>query len=244
MLSKNKVKYIQTLCHKKQRLQENFFLAEGEKIISELLTQKKYTINELYALPQWVAANKALYKNIPITEISLAELQKISNLTTPNKVLAIVENYTDTEQPNANTQLVLALDGIQDPGNMGTIIRLADWFGIQHILCSHTTVDWQMPKVIQATMGSFVRVTITYTNLANYIVTNNIVNVAIATIHGTDIKKIEPLQNGIIIMGNEGNGISQSLTELATQQISIVRKGNAESLNVAVATGIILSHLV
>jgi RNA methyltransferase, TrmH family len=245
MISKNKIKYIQNLYQKKQRDIEQVFLAEGDKIVTALIDQKAELIQSVYATKDWIVKNEKKLGTIEVTAIEDFELKKISSLQTPNSVISIVQMGAKQILPNPLQEWVLVLDGIQDPGNMGTIIRLADWYGIQHIVCNHTTVDCYNPKVIQSTMGSFLQVHIHYTNLQKYLTMYSKAPIYAALLNGKDVTSIQPpTQTGIIVIGNEGNGISPAIIELCATPITIIGKGKAESLNAAVATGIILSHLV
>jgi len=240
MLSKNEVKFIQSLCHKKQRQQEGLFIAEGVKLVEEII-QSDYRVKKIFSTEKWQTESGA-YKSIT-TLISDDELAQISSLQTPNQVLAIVYQSTQTELPQLEGKLTLILDGIQDPGNLGTIIRIADWFGIHQIVCSHNTVELYNPKVIQGTMGSFLRVEVLYENLG-LILKNSKVPVYGALLNGENVYSVKKPMEGIILIGNEGQGISQGLLPLITNPITIPKIGGAESLNAAVATGIILSHLI
>jgi RNA methyltransferase, TrmH family len=243
MLSKNKIKYIQSLHHKKQRNEDLLFIAEGEKIVNEILAVAPQLIHSIYATEEWVATQTNL-DAIPYEVIEFFELEKISTLQTPNKVLAVVQFLGNNELPNVAKEWVVLLDGIQDPGNLGTIIRICDWFGVKHLICSPNTVDCYNTKVIQASMGSFLRVQVQYTNLIEFVKTQLEVPIFAAVLNGTPIHEVSTLQNGIVIIGNEGKGIDETLLELCTEKITIPAKGVAESLNASVATGIILSHLI
>jgi RNA methyltransferase, TrmH family len=243
MLSKNKIKYIQSLHHKKQRNEDLLFIAEGEKIVNEILAVAPQLIHSIYATEEWVATQTNL-DAIPYEVIEFFELEKISTLQTPNKVLAVVQFLGNDELPNVAKEWVVLLDGIQDPGNLGTIIRICDWFGVKHLICSPNTVDCYNTKVIQASMGSFLRVQVQYTNLIEFVKTQLEVPIFAAVLNGTPIHEVSTLQNGIVIIGNEGKGIDETLLELCTEKITIPAKGVAESLNASVATGIILSHLI
>jgi TrmH family RNA methyltransferase len=240
MLSKNEVKYIQSLYHKKQRQQEGLFIAEGPKLVNELLPSD-FTIKTIYATEQWQDNNLA--KQVGIITITEQELARISNLQTPNQVLAIVEQQVANTEANFSNRLSLVLDGIQDPGNLGTIIRIADWFGITQIICSLDTVELYNPKVIQSTMGSFLRTQLWYQDLATTLTTAN-VPVFGALLDGQSIYQIQKPTAGILVIGSEGNGISKDVLSLISHPVTIPRIGGAESLNAAVATGIIVSHLV
>jgi TrmH family RNA methyltransferase len=245
MLSKNKIKYIQSLCQKKQRDLNAVFLAEGDKITKAVIAQKPNTIEHIYATNDWIVANQHLLTTIQNTIITPEDLQKISNLQTPNQVVCILQMPNPAPVVNPLQQWVLVLDNIQDPGNMGTIIRLADWFGIKDIVCSNNSVDYYNTKVIQSTMGSFLQVNITYTNIENYLQSKKNVPIYSAQLNGVNVATINPkTQNGIIVIGNEGNGISPAILQLCNVAVTIKGKGKAESLNAAIATGIILSHLV
>ena len=239
MLSKNEVKSIQSLCHKKQRQQEGLFIAEGVKLVEEII-QSDYRVKKIFATEKWYA------KNIKLKAITTAvtedELARISSLQTPNQVLAIVHQSTNVEQPLLENKLTLVLDGIQDPGNMGTIIRNADWFGIEQIICSNNSVELYNPKVIQGTMGSFLRVKVWYYDITT-ILKNTKIPVYGALLEGKSLYSVQKPKEGIILIGNEGQGISKELLPLITSPITIPKIGGAESLNAAVATGIILSHL-
>jgi len=239
-LSKNDVKFIQSLCHKKHRQTEGLFIAEGVKLVEEII-QSHFEVKKIYATSKWADGKEHLGSVLSI--ISEDDLQRISTLQTPNQVLALVE------QPTANPVLPFAnkcslvLDGIQDPGNFGTIIRIADWFGIHQIVCSNTTVELFNPKVIQSTMGSFIRVPVSYGNLPELLKNINI-PIYGALLSGESIYEIAKPTEGILVIGSEGKGIGAELLPLITHPITIPRIGAAESLNAAVATGILLSHLV
>ena len=240
MLSKIEAKYIQSLYHKKQRDELSVFIVEGLKGVDELLNSS-FVVQKIFAVNDW---EHPLMGKAQLTRVSEEELQKISGLQTANKVLAIAEQQNFIAQKPQKGRITLALDGIQDPGNMGTIIRLCDWFGISKIVCTEETVDIYNPKVVQATMGSLARVEVLYTNLANYLKTTDL-EIFGTFMEGTNIYKTELPSKGIIVMGNEANGISTEIENLVTQKISIPRFGSlqqTESLNVATATAVILSE--
>jgi len=241
MLSKSKIKYIQSLGHKKFRDEEGLFLAEGPKIVKELINEIPTLIQSVYALKDWLGENKGLPAAIEVNEITDIELERISQLSAPNKVLAVLKKINSTVF-SAKGKITIALDTIQDPGNMGTIIRTADWFGIDQVVCSHDSADIYNPKVVQSTMGSIARVKVFYTDLKKWIKEQD-VKIYAAALEGEDIKKIKTFREGIIIIGNESKGIHPDLLQIANERITIARAGKAESLNAAVATGIILSHL-
>ncbi|MBI2731108.1 MAG: RNA methyltransferase [Sphingobacteriales bacterium] len=247
MLSKTQVKYIQSLSHKKFRDEESVFIAEGPKIVSEILAERPSAVRHIYAVNEWLELNKSLVKNIngdKITSVTPAELERVSHLTTPNNVLAVVNKLDIIEDIDCLEQLVIALDGLQDPGNLGTIIRMADWFGVKHILCSMDCADVYNPKVVQSTMGSILRVNMVYTDLDKFLVKQNGIEIMAATLDGIPVQKVTGGANGVLLIGNESKGINKLLLAKATKKITIPSLGKAESLNAAVATGIILSHLV
>ncbi len=237
MLSKNELKYIQSLCQKKQRISERLFLAEGTKLVAELL-EAGYPIKNIYALESWAAP----LPDLPITRISPIELEKISTLQTPNQVVVVAEQREPTGEPVLKNKLTLVLDGIQNPGNLGTIIRIADWFGIDQIIASNDTVELYNPKVIQATMGSFLRLKIWYRELEELLTTIN-VPVYGALLNGTSMYATKPPKEALLVIGNESKGIRENILPYIKHAITIPRTGKAESLNAAVATGILLAQL-
>ncbi len=239
MLSKNEIKYIQSLCQKKFRQEEGVFIAEGTKLATELL-KSDFTIRKIYALADWKPTNNLQLAPIKVTE---AELAKISSLQTPNQVLMVVEEKKQLMLSLPENGVTIMLDGIQDPGNLGTIIRIADWFGIEKIIAGEHTADLYNPKVIQSTMGSFIRVKVVYRALEELLSTSKL-PVYGALLKGLPIQQSTTIQNGILLIGNESKGISENLLEWVTNPVTIPRVGGAESLNAAVATGIILSHLI
>ncbi|RTL59284.1 MAG: RNA methyltransferase [Sphingobacteriales bacterium] len=247
MLGKAQAKYIQSLSHKKFRDEENLFIAEGPKIAAEILQEKPHAVKQIYALDEWLIKNKNLVKNIDataITPVNENELERISQLSTPNQVLLLVEKFSIDDNIDLNKELVIMLDAIQDPGNLGTIIRIADWFGVKHIICSADCADAYNTKVIQSTMGSIMRVNVLYKDLPAFLKLQKNVRIYAAVLEGTPIQKLSGEHTGILLIGNESKGISEELLQLANKKITISKKGNAESLNAAVATGIILSHLI
>ncbi len=242
MLVKSQVKYIQSLGQKKSRDESGAFIAEGPKIVSELLQEIPGQVQQVLGLKEWLTDHAKLLNGIEAIEISPAELEKISHLQTPNQVLAVLRKFEQVSAINLKGKLVLALDTIQDPGNLGTIIRIADWFGIEHIICDHDSADQYNPKVVQATMGSIARVKLLYTDLAGWL-TEQKTTIYAAALEGENITTMQKPVEGIIVIGNESKGISPDILQLVTKKITIPQKGKAESLNAAVATGIILSHL-
>ena len=240
MISKNEIKFIQSLSNKKQRAEAKLFVVEGVKLLQELI-QSSYQIKKIYATPEWnaqILGNKDL-----LTVISEQELERISSLQTPNQVLALVHEKEMNEPINFAKTITLMLDDIQDPGNLGTIIRNADWFGIHQIVCSPNTVSIYNNKVLQSTMGSFTRVNVYYQDLIET-VKNAHVPIIGAILAGENIYHFQKPTEGILVIGNEGKGIHEELLTYIKHPVTIPKIGAAESLNAAVATGIILSHIV
>lgn len=244
MLVKSQVKYIQSLGQKKHRDEAGVFIAEGPKLVAELLEEVPGHVKQLYATPEWISANKTIAdrKGADCVEISGDELQKISQLSTANQVLALVSKFANEEIPTPN-EWVLALDTIQDPGNLGTIIRIADWFGVQQVVCSLSCADMYNSKVVQSTMGSIARVRVVYTDLAQWLSQQNQKRIYAAVLQGQDITAMKKPAPGILVIGNESKGISDEILAKVNVQVTIPQKGKAESLNAAVATGILLSHI-
>ena len=169
MLSKSKLKYIQSLGQKKFRQQEGLFIAEGPKLVNDLLEMKNSSIQEIFALKEWIEDNKKIADSYQVVEITAIELEKISQLSSPNQVVAVVKKIAIDENIQVKGKFTLVLDNIQDPGNMGTIIRIADWYGIDQIVCNTQSADMYNPKVIQSTMGSIARVKVFYTDLSDWL---------------------------------------------------------------------------
>lgn len=237
MVSKNQVKLITSLLQKKYRKQEQLFFAEGIKVIEELI-DSTFELEHIFCTSDLFSDIATQQKTI----ISEADLKKISALKTPNECLALFK--IPFEKKAQSNGLIIALDDIRDPGNLGTIIRLCDWFGITQIICSQECVDVYNPKVVQATMGSIGRVNITYLDLNEYL-SNTKLPVYGTFMEGENIYQETLLPEGIIVLGNEANGISKEIESHVTQKIAIPRFGNlqrTESLNVATATAIVLSE--
>jgi TrmH family RNA methyltransferase len=235
MLSKSQIKFITRLKQKKYRAQEGLFIAEGLKTVNELL-DSSLELHHVFATNSF---NSYAEKQ---TIISEAELKKISSLKAPNTVLAVFK--IPEPKPILNTGLIVALDAVRDPGNLGTIIRLCDWFGVKELVCSEATVECYNSKVIQATMGSITRVNVTYTDLETFLEETD-VPVFGAYMDGENVYTSVLPKKGILVMGNEANGISEAIEERITQRIAIPRFGDVqatESLNVATATAILLSE--
>jgi TrmH family RNA methyltransferase len=242
MLVNSQVKYIQSLGQKKYRDEEGVFVAEGPKLVKELI-ESHVELTRVYALNEWIEENKDLLKSVNVTAINETELERTSQLKTPNKVIAIVKKF-EVNEPGIKERISLVLDTIRDPGNLGTIIRIADWFGISQIICSTDCADMYNSKVVQATMGSIARVNVFYTDLPVWLTQRSDVRIYAAMLEGKDVTKMSTIKEGLIIIGNESTGIDKEVLQYSNEKISIPRKGSAESLNAAVATGIILSHLV
>mgnify|MGYP004490650709 CR=1 FL=1 len=246
MISKNKIKYIRSLELKKNRNKEGVFVAEGHKVVDDLLALQPALL--IVATAEWLKG-KQLGAETEVIEVPDEELKKVSFLQHPQQVLAVFRQEQATAIDSFEfsgidtTELSLALDGVQDPGNLGTIIRIADWFGITHIYCSQDTADVYNPKVVQATMGSIARVKVEYGNLLGLVESLP----ADVPVYGTllDGENIyqQPLENrGLIVMGNEGKGISPALAQKVSRRLLIPNfpegRPTADSLNVAIATAI------
>lgn len=239
MLSKNQVKLIQKLHHKKYRNELNLFIVEGKKSINEFL-QAGYT-------PQLLIATEAFTASVPqhlITPVSKDELRKVSTLQNPDEGLAVFEQpkYKGILQEG----VIVALDNVQDPGNLGTIIRLCDWFGVETLLCNTQTVDCYNPKVVQASMGSLTRVAVHYLDLAAFLTTTAL-PVYTMDLEGENLYTTTFPKDCILILGNEANGISAEVRALSNEVITIPRFSQhqrTESLNVAMAGAIILSEVI
>lgn len=243
MLTKNQVKYIQSLGQKKFRDTHQAFLVEGPKSVHEFLTNPKTKIQQVYATKEWVDQQAGQYPGIPVLEIETHELERISQLSTPNQVLMIASLYDQPQIPNLAGRWTLALDTIQDPGNLGTILRIADWFGVGQVVCSEDCADWYNPKVVQSSMGSLGRLDLFRFPLRDWLKDTRGVKVYAAMLEGQPVGKLEPPEEGILLIGNESKGLEKELGERADIKVTIPRIGQAESLNAAVATGILLSHL-
>lgn len=251
MISKNQIKFLNELKQKKGRDEHNLFVAEGHKIISELLAST-ISVRQIYSISTAFDKLK-IHSGIECIEIKSAELERISSLTTPNEMLAVCEIPEYTLQiSELSDKLTLLLDTIKDPGNLGTIIRVADWFGIENIICSHQSADVFNPKVIQATMGSITRVKIHYEDLTKLIAQNqNETKLPVygALLEGENIYLQKLPGAAFIVIGNESKGISPELIPLVSHKITIPSfshfktiQGETESLNAAIATSIICSE--
>lgn len=238
MLTAHTIKILQSLDKKKFRQKYNLFLVEGNKTILEL-PDSNFKIKEIFS----TNPKNIVCRDVEVTQISENELKKISFLRNPKDSVAVCEIPEGSKFEDKDFQFVL--DGIQDPGNLGTIIRLADWFGIEQIICSEDTVDFYNPKVIQATMGSFTRVNMVYCNLVDYLSKTENTNVG-TDMEGENVYNFQKPQKINLILGNEGNGMRMETEKLLQKKISIPRFGKSqstESLNVSMAAGIILGQL-
>lgn len=237
MLPKSQLKLITSLAQKKYRKEHGLFIAEGFKTVTELM-ESRLKLQHLYISNP---VHASLNKNH--TLISEKDLKKISQLKTPAEILGIY--HIPGSRPIETNALVIALDDVRDPGNLGTIIRLCDWFGVRDLVCSHNTVDCYNPKVVQATMGSLSRVNISYVNLSEFLQKNEDTSIIGTFMDGRNIYKEMLPTKGVLIMGNEANGIRDEIANLVDNKITIPRFGEknvTESLNVATATAIILSE--
>lgn len=249
MLSKNKIKFIHSLEQKKQRKEEQAFVAEGHKSVGDLLLAGFKPIL-IIATEEWHSPTR-LPVDVECITVTEEELRKASLLLHPQQVIGVFRIPSNKDLPSTqyvNDNLCLCLDGVQDPGNLGTIIRTADWFGITNIICSANTADAYNPKVVQATMGSIARVNVHYTDLTQYLCTLNDNNIPIygTLLDGDNIYNAEIENKGVIVMGNEGNGVSKEVRDLLTHKLLIptfpANKKTAESLNVSIATAIICAE--
>lgn len=245
LLSKAKIKYIRSLQRKKFRQRYDKFIAEGIKIVDEILNHPLIKVEFIVATSSWINDASSLDKDIPIFEASQKELSDISTLSTPNEVLLVASPLpTSFPTEDINQDLTIFLDGMQDPGNLGAVLRIADWFGIQHVFLGEGTVDMYNPKVVQASMGAFLRVqchVISSEALFEKFPNTRIMG---ADMNGDDVFQLSKEEKqGIIVIGNEGKGLSEFMRNKIEHWISIPSGGGAESLNAAVAAGIICSVL-
>ena len=248
VLSKNKIKLIRSLDLKKNRLATGLFVAEGKKLVFDLL-QSEFEVSEVFCT-KLIATDLIYYKsNLKIEIADKEELSRISFLKTAPEIVALLEiPKSAINWDEIKNDITLVLDAIQDPGNLGTIIRLADWFGIRNIICSEECADLYNPKVIQSTMGAFARVKVHYVSLPVFLNQAKELNIPIygAFMVGENIFKSDLTTNGLVVMGNEGNGISDTITTFISRKISIPSYPSgdvtSESLNVAIATAVICSE--
>ena len=243
MLSKAKIKFINSLKMGKYRKQHKMFFAEGSINVLDFI-KSGFLPNELFATEAWIGANSELLDFENVQRVSEKELSRITALKNPSEVLAVFDlPKCKIPEPSTINNLVLVLDDIKDPGNLGTIIRTADWFGVKNIICSTQTVDAFNPKVVQATMGSLSRLSISYLDLSEWLSSiNNDTNIYGAVLNGENIGKINKQKNDILIIGSEAHGISKEVLKFVNKPVTIPRseEGGAESLNASIATAILL----
>lgn len=236
-ISKAKIKWIRSLQLKKVREEEGVFVVEGEKMVLEGLASE--------LAPELVVVHRehiSLLENpisCPVYTAGNTELEQLSGLKTPNKLVAV---FRKPQFPAVEKGLRIVLDGVQDPGNMGTILRLADWFAIREIICSNDTVDCFNPKVVQASMGAIFRIRVSYADLPEFL-KNATIPVYGALLNGTNYRELHYAEDAFLLMGNEGKGISDTVLPFITEKVTIPRFGEAESLNVATATAILLAEM-
>ena len=245
MLSKNKIKFLRGLQRKKERKISNFYIVEGLKLVAEILSTG-HDWQEIYATESWCRANPLFVDDKRLVLINEKDLAQISSLSSPNEVLMVLKRDAVKDLSFIVSEpLVLALDGISDPGNLGTIIRMADWFGVRHILCSHETVDKYNPKVIQSAMGSIQRVQLYYGNLIEILAKFESHTIIACDLSGTSIYEYHFKKPLVLVVGNESHGISDILSAVVQQNITIpsFSSSSIDSLNVSVATGIVLSTI-
>lgn len=254
MLTQKQLKLVNELKQKKFRAEHNLFIAEGVKVVTEVL-QSAIKVKQLFATADFIS-NTAIPKYIECIEVKPSELERLTALTTPNEVLAVCETPNYQFVPTElKSKLTLVLDDIRDPGNLGTIIRIADWFGIENIICSNETADVFNPKVVQATMGSITRIKVHYVGLIPFFenLKNNqtLADIPVygALLDGSNLYKESLSAEGLIVIGNESKGISADVVKCISHKISIpsyshykTNGGEAESLNAAIATSIICAE--
>lgn len=244
MLSKNQIKKLRALQRKKERKSSGLYVVEGKKIVKEIL-QAKPSWFELYATSAWFDEHSEFASKGNCFEINQKELAQVSSLKTPNEVLLVLKQATQVVFSEVQSQqIVLVLDGVKDPGNMGTIIRLADWFGIEHILCASDCVDQYNPKTVQSAMGSINRVHVHYGDLAVMLSDLGTHKIYACDLNGESLYKTEFSEKTVLLMGSESHGISDEMLNLIHHKITIPSFSNTgiDSLNVATATAIVLSE--
>lgn len=246
MLSKNQIKYIQSLHQKKYRQQHGTFLVEGAKSVQEVL-QSDFQIELVVATDVFYKENSRLTdrQRTPVEITSAADLERIGTLNSNNAAIAVVRTKENRPLVAGPGEIALILDDIRDPGNLGTILRIADWYGVRTILCSETTADVYNPKVISASKGSFTRVSWWYGNVTDFLgelVGQDPSPVYGAFLEGANVYTLPFAPAGYLVMGNESNGISPAVEHYVTQRVTIPRFGEAESLNVGIATAVLLDN--
>ncbi len=248
MLTRNTLKYLQSLKQKKFRQMYNNFVVEGEKMATEIIQHQGLTLEGIFALAPWIQANRSILRDMDtiVQEVNPKDLVRISSLKTPNQVLVVCKVPTyELDLTTINTSLTLFLDNLQNPGNMGSILRIADWFGLPYVFCSKNTVEAFNPKVIQASMGAFLRVKIIPIEFEELKEKLPDLPTFAAVLQGEDVFKANLPKNGLLVIGNEGAGVSVAITERASHLVRIPKgkQGGAESLNAAVAAGILCAAI-
>ncbi|MCK8494189.1 MULTISPECIES: TrmH family RNA methyltransferase [Spirosoma] len=244
MLSKNQIKYIQSLHQKKYRQQHGAFLVEGAKSVQEVL-QSDFQVDLLVATEAFYKENTRLTdrQRTPVEIASVADLERTGTLESNNAALAVVRTKENRPLLAGPDEIALILDDIRDPGNLGTIIRIADWYGIRKIICSETTADVYNPKVISASKGSFTRVNWWYGDIEQFLKQSAKGQIVYgAFLGGDDVHALAFSKSGYLVMGNESNGISPEIGQYVTKRVTIPRYGEAESLNVGIATAVLLDN--
>lgn len=246
MFSKKNQQLVRSLEQKKIRKQHKLFVAEGKKIIEELINNQRFVISELFLTTKaFESLNLEGVDEKKLNCISIKDLDRLTLMSNSDFGLALVKIPENTEVPYpTNNEIFIILESVRDPGNLGTIIRIADWFGIKNIICSNDSVDVFSPKVIQASMGSFCRVNVFYTDIEDYILNSRNINIYGALLDGTPLKNVSLHKPAAIVLGNESRGISDKIVKLLNTKVTIPAspENGAESLNVAVATSILLYH--
>jgi TrmH family RNA methyltransferase len=245
MFSKQQQKYVQSLQIKKYRQEHQRFLVEGTKSVQELLKSDLET-ELLLCTPKFFLENEKKLKKISVEQISQSELEKLGTLQSNDAALAVVKMRENTPFVVETNEFALVLDDIRDPGNLGTILRIADWYGIKKIICSDTTVDFYNPKVVSASMGSFSIILVYYSEISVYfenIVKKNKIEIIGTFLNSENVHRFDFPSSGYIVLGNESNGIGAEVEKLITKKITIPRYGDAESLNVGIATAVVLDNL-
>lgn len=242
MISKNKISELKKLSQKKFREERGLFVVEGTKSVCDLLASS-LPVEELFATEAWTEAHRAELSHVPFTVVTPAELERITALSTPQAVLAVVRTPHFTTADLDFGDALLVLDGIRDPGNLGTILRTADWFGFRQVLCSEDCVEWTNPKTVQATMGSFARVKVVYAHLPECL--SQVQGRIFGTfMQGEPIQNIDFQKNDILVIGNEGKGISPEVAQCVQQRVSVplasANPSHAESLNASIAASIVM----
>ncbi|MES2107858.1 MAG: RNA methyltransferase [Bacteroidota bacterium] len=243
MLSKSQVSLLKSLQHKKERKQNGLFLVEGHKSVVEFINSD-YRIDAIYHAASFDPKMLNLSRKINLYNISVTDIERISSLKTPQEVIALVQipQYPMLNNQKLKQKFSLVLDGVQDPGNMGTIIRTADWFGIADIICSDDTVDAYNPKVVQASMGSLARINVHYTDIETVLPQLDL-PIYGAMLQGENIYNTQFGSEGLLVMGNEGNGVRPAVERLISKPVTIPRLGKAESLNVGIATALFCAEI-